>query len=462
MELYFESAFAYTRHPDAWAECPPVVGQIHLGSVSGTPITGEDILRLDAYCRARFIELVPNQNSFGHLTRWLLLPRYNHLAECPDGFDWPWPGSGHADFPWSLDPTDPKSIAFLADLYDELLPHFTSKKFNVGCDETHDLGQGKNKEECQRKGKAQVYLEFLLNIHELVKQRGRRMHIWADAFFEHPELLAKLPKDVVLLEWGYGIGHPYDASGARYAEAGLDFYVCPSTSTFGSIAGRHYRGLNNIINAAVNGHKHGAAGFLNTDWGGGGHIQYLPVSYVGYLAGAAASWCNKTYSEEDLVGALDLHVFCDSAKVMGKIAYELGNVYLNFDKENNPMFDLLWQELDKAPPEQAEEKKLIAAQEQISSIMEPLGKASMDRADAALVQAEFANAAKYMQYSCQYGLAKHQKTINSAQTRKALANNLRDALAEHHRLWFARNRKGGLDDACYPTEQQLIKLANLK
>lgn len=462
LELYFESAFAYSRHPEAWAQCPPVVGRLHLGTVSGTPITGEDILRLDAYCRQRFIELVPNQNSFGHLTRWLVLPRYNHLAECPDGFDWPWPGGEHADFPWSLDPTNPESITFLADLYDELLPHFTSSKFNVGCDETHDLGQGKNKEECQRRGKTQVYFEFLLKIRELVKQHGREMHIWADAFGEHPELLSKLPKDVVLLEWGYSIGHPYDERCGCFAEAGAKFYVCPSTSTFNSLAGRHYRCLDSIRNAAVNGHKHGAAGFLNTDWGGGGHIQYLPVSYLGYLAGAAASWCNETYSEKDLPRALDLHVFDDSAKVMGKIACELGNVYLNFDKENSPMFNLLWQELDDDASEQAEEKNLITAQEQIDSIMAPLDKARMNRPDAALIQAEFANAARFMQYSCRYGLAKHQKKIDSAQTRKALADNLREALTEHCRLWMARNRKGGLDDACYPTELQLEKLANLK
>ena len=38
---------------------------------------------------------------------------------------------------------------------------------------------------------------------------------------------------------------------------------------------------------AENGLKHGAVGYLNTDWGDRGHWQVLPVSYLGFAAGAA-------------------------------------------------------------------------------------------------------------------------------------------------------------------------------
>jgi hypothetical protein len=43
-------------------------------------MTHEEIRALDAFCRERFIELVPHQQSFGHLQRWLELPRYRGLA----------------------------------------------------------------------------------------------------------------------------------------------------------------------------------------------------------------------------------------------------------------------------------------------------------------------------------------------------------------------------------------------
>ena len=76
LQLYTEHTFAYRNHPEVWAEA--------------SPMTGEDILVLDAYCRERFVELVPNQNTFGHMARWLRHPAYRHLAECPDGCETAW------------------------------------------------------------------------------------------------------------------------------------------------------------------------------------------------------------------------------------------------------------------------------------------------------------------------------------------------------------------------------------
>ncbi|MBN1565464.1 MAG: glycoside hydrolase, partial [Anaerolineae bacterium] len=48
-QLYTEHTFAYQKHRAVWAQA--------------SPITAEEILELDAYCRARHIDLVPNQNS---------------------------------------------------------------------------------------------------------------------------------------------------------------------------------------------------------------------------------------------------------------------------------------------------------------------------------------------------------------------------------------------------------------
>ena len=42
--------------------------------------------QIDQYCQERFIELVPNFNSFGHFERWLRHKPYKQLAECPEGF----------------------------------------------------------------------------------------------------------------------------------------------------------------------------------------------------------------------------------------------------------------------------------------------------------------------------------------------------------------------------------------
>ena len=49
-----------------------------------TPLTPEDILELDAYCRKRHMELIPSIACFGHLYKVLRTRTYRHLCELPD------------------------------------------------------------------------------------------------------------------------------------------------------------------------------------------------------------------------------------------------------------------------------------------------------------------------------------------------------------------------------------------
>ena len=176
-----------SNHPEVWAKA--------------SPFTGEEILELDAYCRERHIELVPNQNSFGHMHRWFEHARYAPLAEAPDGFDFPW--GDRSDGPFSLCPIDPGSLTLVTGLFDELLPHFTSKTFNVGCDETFDLGQGRSRAECDRVGTGRVYVDYLRKVYQAVTDRDHIMQFWGDIIVQYPELIPELPRDAIALEWGY-------------------------------------------------------------------------------------------------------------------------------------------------------------------------------------------------------------------------------------------------------------------
>ena len=126
------------------------------------------------------------------------MARYLPLAESPEGSN-------------TLCPTDPGSVELLADLYSRLLPNFTSGLFNVGCDETFDLGQGRSKDECRRRGVHRVYLDFLFRVSELVARHGRRMMFWGDIILKDPELIGELPKNAIALNWGYEADHPFEA-----------------------------------------------------------------------------------------------------------------------------------------------------------------------------------------------------------------------------------------------------------
>jgi len=440
-ELYMEHTFAYSDHKEVWAQA--------------SPMTAEEVRELDAYCKARFIELVPNQNSFGHLHRWLELPRYIDLSEAAMGADTPW--NTHNKESFSICPLDPHSTEFLAELYDELLPNFSSTKFNVGCDETYDLGQGRSKEECEKKGKGRVYLEFLLKIQKLVKERGRTMHFWGDIILEHPELVPELPKDIVALNWGYGEEHPFAKETAKFKEAGVPFYVCPGTSTWLSIGGMTDKCLLNVANAVVNGKKNGAIGVLNTDWGDLGHWQPTSVSYLGYAVGAAYSWSYERNCELDWPAALSLHAFKDSAGIMGQIAFDLGNARYCMPRKMEtdfPFYALYARDSEKGVPDGVTADNLLETREYIRKTIEPLRLTEMNAPDADLILLEYELAAEMMDFACDRGLAIIDGELKKPDTRLRHSARLSGILGDYRELWVKRNRVGGLQDSVKVIEQR--------
>ena len=310
LQLYTEHTFAYSKHEAVWKDA--------------SPMTAQEVRELDLFCAMHGIDLVPNQNSFGHLERWLVKPEYNHLAELPHGGA-PLPWGGFKKDPTTLCPTDPASLEFLAGLYDELLPNFESRLFNIGCDETFDLlGEGRSAAAVKEKGEGRVYLDFLLKVAELVRKRGKRPMFWGDVILRHPELVPELPKDLIALDWGYEGNHPFMDEAAKFAAAGLDFYVCPGTSSWNSLAGRVENMRENMIAAERAGHLHGAKGFMVTDWGDGGHWQPLAASLPGLILGGNLAYSGASAAKMDLEDALDAVM----GVPLGGTLLRLGTLYL--------------------------------------------------------------------------------------------------------------------------------------
>ena len=313
-QLYIEHTFAYRRYRPVWR--------------AWGALTGREIRKLDARCRELGIDLVPNQNSFGHLRQWLAHAPLKKLGEVKAPYE-----SDGGDFlrhPSTLAPEHPGTLPFLRGLYDELLPNFSSDFFNVGGDETWDLGLGQSKTLCRRRGKGRVYLDFLKRIHREVARRGRHLMFWGDIILHYPELIGELPKDVVALNWGYEATHPFEREARLFSKSKVPFYVCPGTSTWMTLIGKHDNALANLRSAAQAGRKHGAAGYLITDWGDGGHPQPLAVSYLPYLAGAALAWCAKSFDEDFLVPVLSRDIFHDPSSRLAAAALALGLAHRRF------------------------------------------------------------------------------------------------------------------------------------
>jgi len=166
VQLYMEHTFAYEGHEVVWE--------------NASPMTASEIRALDQLCQLHHIELVPNQNSFGHMHRWLKHDAYKHLAEVPEGVEHAFSPERE---PFGLCPSEPDCLTFLDGLYEQLLPCFSSRAFNVGLDETIDLGKGRTAEKCKALGTGRVYLEFVESIAALVHSRGFEMQCGRTLFW---------------------------------------------------------------------------------------------------------------------------------------------------------------------------------------------------------------------------------------------------------------------------------------
>lgn len=444
LQLYTEHTFAYRGHETVW----------HAAS----PITPEEARTLDRYCRERFVDLVPNQNSFGHFHRWLVHEPYRRLAECPEGIEHPF---SEAREPFGLCPTDPGTLELLRDLYDQLLPQFGGELFNVGLDETLDLGRCRTREVCAREGREEVYLRFLGQVHELVRARGRRMQFWDDIVIERPELLARLPADAIALEWGYEADHPFDERLERLARAGVPAYVCPGTSSWNSFAGRAANALGNQQHAARSGLAHGAIGYLNTDWGDNGHLQPLPVSYLGFLAGAACSWnaADAPGNSAEIALPLGFHAFADPTAELGYAATELAGAYElagATPKNGSALFRLVLSFRD--PLTHPRYRGMSAGHLQrtdahVDAALSRLRRSGSERRDRDLIVRELDWAGRAIQLGCAIGAARLQAGPAAAlaevpaSERRHLLGRLDPLVSEHEPLWLARNRPGGRADS---------------
>ena len=251
LQLYTEHTFQFPRHPRIGAGC---------GSLSS-----EDVMELDAFCRQRHVELMPNLQSFGHARNSLTLPQYQHLAE--------------SDMLWTLSPAFEETYTLLDELYADMLPAFTSATFNVDCDETYDLGKGASKALCDEIGVERVYLNHILRVRELAARYGRRIQVWGDILLHHPELIGEVPDDVTLLDWHYAPADEYPTV-KTFAQAGRRIWVCPGVGSWNSIFPRLYGANVNIRN-----------------------YQHLGLNWYGYVFGAAQGWTGGTTSDKDFDAA---------------------------------------------------------------------------------------------------------------------------------------------------------------
>ena len=261
-------------------------------------ITPEELKELERYCEENFISFIPSLSTFGHMYEILNQSQYKHLAildKHPQDPNFWWERMRHH----TINPLKEQSIALVESLIDQYLPLFKDRYFNICCDETFDLDRYLV---CDDPGK--VYAEFVKKIIAIVRKNDRDVMMWADILLKHPEVIDDIPDDTVFLNWFYRVPVP-EENIKKLAKMGKKQIVCPGTTTWNRFCEDVDVEEENICRMAEYGHRYGALGVLNTNWGDWGNPCSMELGMYGMVLGAAKSWAVDTLVDEEFYEAVN-------------------------------------------------------------------------------------------------------------------------------------------------------------
>ncbi len=294
----------YMEHTFA-SESQPLIGP------AGGSLTPSEIRELVAYARRYHVELVPEQQTFGHLHKALRLEKYADLAETPYGD--------------VLSPQQEGSYKLIADWYRELNELFPGQFFHIGEDETFELGEGQSKDAVKARGVGAIYFEHLNRVRDVLKPYNRRLMFWGDIALHHPDLIGNIPKDMIVMNWQYGARDDFWADIKPFQDAGLQQFVCPGAQNWNQIFPNLEAARKNIVNFVRDGQKAGAIGMMNTTWDDDGESLF-ETSWYSIVLGAAASWQEGTVDVERFDRDFDWAFFRNDGDQFVKAETSLGSV----------------------------------------------------------------------------------------------------------------------------------------
>jgi hypothetical protein len=286
---YFEHTLAYDSDP---LIAPP-----------GGAMTREQVKELVEYAKPFHVEIIPEQEAFGHLHHALKYEIYSKVAETPHG---------HV-----LAPGQPESMDIIKRWFAEIDSLFPSQFVHLGADETFELGKGQTKEAVEKDGLGNVYLKFLGDIERELRAQGSKKTFlfWGDIAMESPQLVGSLPKDMIAVAWNYWSTGNFERYLTPFSGTGMQTWVAPGVSNWSMTYPDNNTALKNIQGFVRDGQKLGATGMLNTSWGDDGE-EIFNQTWYGVLFGAAAAWQKGESSIPDFQRAFGLQFHGDTT---GKI-----------------------------------------------------------------------------------------------------------------------------------------------
>ncbi|MEN8188133.1 MAG: glycoside hydrolase family 20 zincin-like fold domain-containing protein, partial [Bacteroidota bacterium] len=256
--LYIEHVFKLKKHP----EIAPKEG-----------ISKAQIEELSRFAKKYHVKLIGSYQSFGHMAKTLSHPKYQYLAE-----------NKHI-----ISPTMKESYEFLQDVYQEIVPVFNGNYFNINCDETFGLGEGKSKVMADSMGIDGIYLYHINKLNAMLKPFDKKILMWGDIVAKYPQIIDQLPKDITVIAWAYHAADNFEFKVTPLSKTGLNVWVAPGINCWGNIFPNYQTTEINVYNFIRDGYKHNATAVLNTSWDDDG-LNFFQNNWHGFAWGAENSW----------------------------------------------------------------------------------------------------------------------------------------------------------------------------
>ncbi|HEU5052443.1 MAG TPA: beta-N-acetylhexosaminidase [Hanamia sp.] len=228
--------------------------------------TKEEIKSFISYCGKLGIDVIPLQQSFGHVEYILRHERYKNLREDQKDYSQVCPSEEEGD----------KKL--FTDLFTEMAALHPSKYFHIGGDETYLLGHC---EKCRKKaaeeGLSKLYIDHIKMLCDIVISLGKIPVLWADIALKYPGAIKELPTQTVFVDWNYGWDMNNFGEHEKLVQSGYEVWGAPALRShpdnyFLTEWEKHFKNISDFIPAC---RKLGYKGMVMTSWSTSG--QYSPV-----------------------------------------------------------------------------------------------------------------------------------------------------------------------------------------
>jgi hexosaminidase len=179
--------------------------------------TRTEINEFIAYCHRLNIDVIPLQQSFGHVEYILRNSRYAALREDENDLSQVCPAQTALN------------KALFTRLFKDLAATHASPYIHIGCDETHLLGHCPLcKKLAAEEGLSKLYFDHVKMLCDIVIGLGKLPVLWADIALKYPEYLQQLPKGTILVDWNYGWDIDRFGDHSKLVNSGYEIWGAPA------------------------------------------------------------------------------------------------------------------------------------------------------------------------------------------------------------------------------------------